>query len=133
MVNDVIAETRRRSIESGVETAEDVRAAPSASAGFSAGMADEERALKRFMYDRLYYHPEQIATAERACSVIAASFTAYAEDPARMPESWQRQMPQGEPGRSPHVADFLAGMPDRSAIDSFTRPFRRAPQGSSNV
>ncbi|GAO56014.1 deoxyguanosinetriphosphate triphosphohydrolase [Novosphingobium sp. MD-1] len=133
MVNDVIAETRRRLIESGTETAEDVRAAPLALAGFSAGMADEERALKRFMYDRLYYHPEQIATAERACSVIAALFTAYAEDPARMPESWQRQMPQGEPGRSRHVADFIAGMTDRYAIDSFTRLFGSAPEGLSNV
>ena len=133
MVNDVIAETHRRLAESGAETVEEVRAAPLALAGFSAGMAEEERALKRFMYNRLYYHPEQIATAERARSVIAALFAAYVEDPSRMPESWREGMPQGEPGRSRHIADFIAGMTDRYAIDSYARLFGSAPEGLRNV
>ena len=89
--------------------------------------------MKRFMYNRLYYHPEQIATAERARSVIAALFTAYVEEPSRMSESWRGGMPQDEPGRSRHVADFIAGMTDRYAIDAYARLFGSAPEGLRNV
>ena len=133
MVNDVIAETRRRLAEHGVRTVDDVRAASDAIATFSAAMGEEERALKSFMYRKLYYHPEQIATAERAREVIARLFAAYVNDPASMPESWRASMPDAEPGRSRHVADFIAGMTDRYAIDCYARLFGSAPEGLSNV
>ena len=37
-------------------------------------MAAQERRLKAFMYERLYYHPEQIAAAEKARDVVARLF-----------------------------------------------------------
>ena len=45
MVNDLIAETQRGIAELGIETVEDVRAAPRAIAAFSPAMRDDERAL----------------------------------------------------------------------------------------
>jgi dGTPase len=63
MVNDLIAETRSRIRDSGVETVADVRAAGQALVGFSHAMRAEERALKRFMYAELYHHERQLAAA----------------------------------------------------------------------
>ncbi|MCW1383451.1 deoxyguanosinetriphosphate triphosphohydrolase [Novosphingobium sp. KCTC 2891] len=133
MVNDVIAETQARVKAAGVETVEDVRAAGRTLAHFSPAMAEEERALKRFMYDRLYYHPEQLATAERARDVIARLFEAYREDPAQLPDGWRETLPPGEPGRSRHIADFIAGMTDRYAADCHARLFGTPPEGLRNV
>jgi dGTPase len=116
MVSDFIDETRRRVAEAGIETAGDIRAAGRALAGFSAGMEAEERLLKRFMYAELYHHPQQIASAEIARGVVARLFAAYADDPARLPDGWRARLPDGEPGRSRHIADFIAGMTDRYAI-----------------
>lgn len=133
MVNDLIAETRRRIEAEGVRSVEDVRAASRALVAFSPAMADEERLLKRFMYQRLYYHPDQLATAERARGVISRLFAAYRDSPGNLPPDWQAGLPASEPERSRHIADFIAGMTDRYAIDSFRRLFGNAPEGLTNV
>lgn len=133
MVNDVIQETRANIAATGVCSVDDVRAAGRTLAGFSAAMGEEERALKQFMYRRLYLHDEQCATADRARDVIAALFSAYAADPARLPESWRAGLPQAEPARTRHIADFIAGMTDRYAIDSYARLFGKSPEGLRNV
>ncbi len=131
MVNDVLEQTR--TAVKGLDSAEQVREAGKQLAGFSQGIANEERALKKFMYQRLYYHPEQIQTAERARDVIARLFVAYQQDPTTMPDDWLDRLPESEPGKSRHIADFIAGMTDRFAIDQCTRIYGRAPQGLSNV
>lgn len=116
MVNDVIAETRLRLAQSGVASASDVRAAPAPLVAFSAEMAADERALKRFMYAELYHHPKQLAVAEQANMLIAGLFAAYRDAPERMPEEWRNSLPESEPDRSRHISDFIAGMTDRYAI-----------------
>ena len=116
MVNDLMEATRGRIAAHGVETADDVRAAGRCLAHFSAPMREAERGLKRFMYANLYHHPNQLAAAEAARQVVAGLFAAYADDPARMPAEWNAALPAGEPWRSRHIADFIAGMTDRYAI-----------------
>jgi dGTPase len=116
MVNDVIEETRTRVAAAGVTSVADVRAASQALSGFSPAMAEEERALKRFMYANLYHHPRQIEIADRAQALIAGLFAAYRDDPTRLPEEWGATLPDAEPARSRHIGDFMAGMTDRYAI-----------------
>ena len=96
-------------------------------------MAVEERRLKKFMYERLYYHPEQIQTSERARDVVSRLFAAYRDDPKIMPNGWADQLPSGDPHTSRHIADFIAGMTDRFAIDQCRRIYGQAPEGLSNV
>ncbi len=116
MVNDVIDETRARVAASGASSVADVRAVGRALSGFSPAMADEERALKRFMYDKLYHHPRQIEVADRAQELIAGLFAAYRNDPLRLPDEWRATLPEADPDRSRHIGDFIAGMTDRYAI-----------------
>jgi dGTPase len=119
MVNDLIAETRRRVAEARVESVEDVRAAGMTLAGFSDEMREAERVLKRFMYANLYHHPRQLDAAETARGVVAGLFAAYRADPRLMPEGWGDCLPAEEPWRSRHIADFIAGMTDRYAITRY--------------
>ena len=131
MVNDVLAETGRR-IE-GMTSQAEVRAAARPCVDFSPEIATEERRLKRFMYERLYYHPDQLATAARARDVTAGLFTAFAQEPALMGEDWTSRLPAQEPQRSRHIADYIAGMTDRFAIASYARIYGYAPEGLSRV
>ena len=131
MVNDVIETTRARL--AGIGSADEVRAAPEAFAAFSSAMAGQERALKRFMYANLYHHERQKQTAERARGVIAKLFAAYHQDPALLPEPWRVALPRGEPGRSRHIADFIAGMTDHYAIARYREIFGEVPRGLTNV
>ncbi|MBU3077762.1 deoxyguanosinetriphosphate triphosphohydrolase [Sphingomonas quercus] len=116
MVNDVIAESRRRIVEAGINSADAVREAGRPLIGFSAPMAAEERAFKRFMYDELYHSPPQLEVAAAAARVVSGLFAAYRDDPARLPQAWRASMPADAESAGRHIADFIAGMTDRYAI-----------------
>ena len=131
MVNDVIEHTRGE--VRGIVSVESVRQAGRQLAGFSPAMAGQERQLKTFMYERLYYHPDQIRTSDRARDVVASLFASYLSDPATMPDGWAEKLPQDEPRISRHIADFIAGMTDRFAIDQYRRIVGEVPEGLSNV
>jgi dGTPase len=131
MVNDVLEHSREQA--KGMASVDDVRAANRQLAGFSPAMAQHERGLKKFMYERLYYHPEQIAAAERARDVVARLFAAYSQDPSLMPSEWQAKLPDNDPQRARMIADFIAGMSDRFAINACTQIYGERPQGLSNV
>lgn len=130
MVNDVIEESRKRC--EGLETVADVRAAGRQSVGFSDEVAAQERALKAFMYEALYYHPEQIAAARTARGVIETLYEAYAADPSLMAEGW-RELPDEPAARARQIADFIAGMTDRYAITAYRRIVGVVPEGLQNV
>lgn len=121
MVNDVITATRERIAEFGIESVEDVRSAGRMIGGFSENMSEKERLLKDFMYRNLYFHPDQIATADNARCVISGLFSHYHDNPQSLPDEWRADLPPTEPERSRHIADFLAGMTDRYAQNSYIR------------
>lgn len=131
MVNDVIAHTAQGA--KGCGSVAEVRAAGRQLAGFSPAMAAQERRLKSFMYERLYYHPEQIAAAEKARDVVARLFAAYAQDATLMPDDWLARLPQHDPQRCRVIADFIAGMSDRFAMQSVARIYGEKPVGLINV
>ncbi len=126
MVNDVIEATRARLAEHRIETAEDARAAGLTLGNFSDVMQAEERALKRFMYDNLYYHPTQIEAADAADTVVSGLFSAYAADPVLMGEDWATRLPADNPQRARHIADYIAGMTDRFALNRFAEIYGAA-------
>jgi dGTPase len=115
MVNDVLAETRRRIAGAGVASAADVRAAGRQLAGFSAELGREERALKSFLYVRMYDAPSVRAVRREAQRSLGALFAAYRADPALLPAEW-RPAGQGDAALLRSIGDFIAGMTDRYAI-----------------
>ncbi|GAA0282077.1 deoxyguanosinetriphosphate triphosphohydrolase [Alteraurantiacibacter aestuarii] len=131
MVNDLIETTTARL--QGVDSADAVRAAAGPVAAFSEQWSARERRLKAFLYERLYYHPEQQNTARMAQKVTARLYAAYDQEPSLMTDRWHHALPQDAAGRARHIADFIAGMTDRYAIDSYARIFGEVPEGLSNV
>ena len=131
MVNDVLAATREA--VKGMSSVVDIRAADRALAGFSKGMAAQERTLKSFMYETLYHHADQMAAASRASEVVGKLYRAYSGDPGLLPADWRDRLPEPQPQRSRHLADFLAGMTDRFAIDQYRLIFGERPEGLQNV
>ena len=131
MVNDVISRTRAET--AGIGSIEEIRGAGRALGGFSAGMAAQERRLKRFMYDNLYLHPEQVQTAEKAREVVAKLYAAYDQDTDLLDPAWQAGLPALEPERSRHIADYVAGMTDRFAMDRCAAIYGSVPEGLRNV
>ncbi len=116
MVADLLEESRRRIAEAGLRSVEDVRAQDRPLIAFSPAMATAERNLKRFMYAKLYHHPQQLAVADQARAIVSGLAEAYLADPHALPEDWRARLPEAEPARTRHIGDFIAGMTDRYAV-----------------
>jgi dGTPase len=118
MVNDVLDETRRRIDAAGIETAEDARYAGRALAGFSEGMAEEERQLKAFLYAKMYRSPPILEIQREAKKLLGGLFAAYRTDPDLLPDAWKAA--DADPvALTRRIGDFIAGMTDRYAINRY--------------
>jgi dGTPase len=76
MIFDVLAETVRRVEEAGAHSADAVRRAGIALVGFSAELGHEERALKQFLFERIYRHEavlRPVRMAERFMALKTSS------------------------------------------------------------
>ena len=118
MVNDVLAETARRVGAAAVGTLADVRASGRGLAGFSVELAGEERALKAFLHARMYNAPKVAAVRAQAQQVVAGLWSAFAADPALLPEDW-RPAEAERVTTLRAIGDYIAGMTDRFAVRQY--------------
>jgi dGTPase len=110
----VIDASRARLAEHAPADADAVRRAPPL-IGFGAAMRDESSALKRFLFARLYRHPQVTDSTARAQTVVQELFTAYFDGAAELPQ------PPAARARHRAVADYVAGMTDRYALREHRR------------
>ncbi|MFZ2007388.1 MAG: deoxyguanosinetriphosphate triphosphohydrolase [Stellaceae bacterium] len=123
MVRDMVAETRARLHDGGCKSADDVRVLGRPVAAFSAAMQDNDWALKRFLYERMYRHSRVNRMSHKARRVVHELFQLFLAEPECLPSEWRAAAP-GEPAeRARTVADYLAGMTDRFALDEHRRLF----------
>jgi dGTPase len=124
MVGDLIAETRSRLADSGVRSAAAVRALKAPVAAFSAEMRRNDRALKDFLFERMYRHYRVNRMSSKARRVIHDLFGLYLAEPECLPGEW-RSLAAGpdDPQTARVAADYLAGMTDRYALDEHHRLF----------
>jgi dGTPase len=110
LATDLIDNTSRRVLESGVETVEDVRRLPNRLAAFSPEIARKNAELKRFLHARLYSNPAIAEDRDRSVASLDALFLFFMEHPDRMPKQYA-ELAQSEP-RHRVVCDYIAGMTD---------------------
>jgi dGTPase len=119
-VTDLLAESARRIAAANPASLEDVRSAPIL-IGFSAEMAEENRAMKNFLRGNLYKHYQVLRMTHKARRIIADLFATFMDDPRLLPEQYQGLGAMQGDARA--VADYIAGMTDRYAIREYRRLF----------
>jgi dGTPase len=129
MIEDVIAETSGRLQTLAPRSADDVRYADRQVVAFSAEMAAADRAIKGFLYPRMYRHARIMRIMGDAERVVCALFARYSAKPDDMPAEWAQTAEAGdEAGRLRRTADFIAGMTDRYALIEHGRLFDSTPE-----
>ncbi|MGD0073926.1 MAG: deoxyguanosinetriphosphate triphosphohydrolase [Candidatus Binataceae bacterium] len=109
--------------DSRIASVDDVRKAGRALAGFSPAMAESVRELKQIMAERLYSHYRVRRMTEKAGRVLAALFDAYISEPRQMPPHTLSRIDAGGEPTARVVADYIAGMTDRFALDEYRKLF----------
>ena len=129
MIEDVIAETDARLRALAPRSADDVRHAAHPVGAFSPAMAEADRAIKGFLYPRMYRHDRIMRIMGDAERLVCALFARYLEQPDDMPAEWAQIVDSGDAAaRSRHIADFIAGMTDRYALMEHARLFDSTPE-----
>lgn len=96
---------------------------------FPTDLADADRNIKSFLFARVYRSREIMAIRADAEKVVTDLFHAYDADNHLLPEEWQKLMRDGERRAARrHIADYIAGMTDRFALDEHRRLFDATPE-----
>jgi dGTPase len=128
MIYDVIGETARQVEAAAIHSADEARRAGATLVRFSAEVAAEERALKAFLHENLYYHPLRMPSVEDAEALVIQLFETFVAEPHLMPEEWSRSLSSSGPLHTARrVADYIAGMTDRYALSEHRRLFDATP------
>jgi dGTPase len=124
MVADLLAETRRRLAEIKPQSVDDVRLAGRALVAFSDEMAANDRALKEFLYRRMYRHYKVNRMMSKAKRVVDDLFRLFLAEPSLLPPEWARDCDgPGNPRTARRAADYIAGMTDGYALSEHVRLF----------
>ena len=124
MVTDALEETGRRITEAKPETAADIRALDGPVAGFSAPMRENDRALKTFLFDNMYRHYRLNRMSSKARRVVKELFGLLLSEPECLPSEWRDEAGDaGSEATAQLVADYIAGMTDRFALDEHRQLF----------
>ena len=124
MVDDVLAETRRRAAAAKVASPEDVRNLDHALVSFSRDMLEDLSRLREFLMSRMYRYWKVNRTRSQARRILAEMFQLFMAEPDVLPTEWfARSQNRDEAGRARVVCDYIAGMTDRFAIEEHRRLF----------
>ena len=129
LIEDVVAQTERNLAALAPKSADDVRQAPAAVAGFSPAVEEADRAIKGFLRTRMYRHERVARVMNDAAAVVRRLFARYDAEPAELPAEWSEGL-AGLPraARVRRIADFIAGMTDRYALAEHARLFDSTPE-----
>ena len=124
MVGDALAETGRRLDALAPGSADDIRQSAQPVVGFSEAMQGSDRALRAFLFGRMYRHYQVNRETSKARRVVCDLFRLFVAEPHCLPTEWyQTAAAAGEAGRARVVADYIAGMTDRYALVEHQRLF----------
>jgi dGTPase len=115
LIGDLIEESSRRLDLDEPGSLADLRARSDPFVGFSAGVDRAKKELKRFLYDNFYHHPRVRRRTEKAAWIVGDLFRTYRDHPNLLPAQVRARF--GREGESRAIADYIAGMTDRFAMD----------------
>ncbi|HUJ39359.1 MAG TPA: deoxyguanosinetriphosphate triphosphohydrolase [Candidatus Acidoferrales bacterium] len=119
LATDLISSTRKQIESHRPQSPDDVRRFPLRLASFSPDGASWSSALKTFLHQRLYNHPELVEERDRSVAALEQLFQFFCQNPREMPP-FHAALAAGRP---PHrvVCDYIAGMTDRFLMQEHRR------------
>jgi len=121
-VTDLTEESRRRIAALDPVDAEAVRRSKKPVIAFSPAMAEANRAVKEFLFARMYRHWRVKRMGSKSRRVTESLFTLLHEDTSLLPDGWRALAGETDGLRAAlTVADYIAGMTDRFALEEHRR------------
>lgn len=121
MVSDVIDTSNAVLKDSGAQSAQEIRELGRPVIRFSDALWSDLRQIRRFLFTNMYRAPEVMKKRTRVTQALEVLFPLYMKDPSLLPSHWQGDVAAvtragDEAGLARLVADYVAGMTDRFAL-----------------
>ena len=118
MVEDVIAVAQNRLTAAQPRSVDDIRAMGTTVIRFSKPLYQELKAIRSFLFHRMYRAPSVMAERARVTQVVNGLFPLFMAQPDLLPEEWARDVAAAadETALARIVCDYVAGMTDRFAL-----------------
>ncbi|MFQ6552419.1 deoxyguanosinetriphosphate triphosphohydrolase [Aestuariibius insulae] len=125
MVSDVVAVSRAALEQSGAQTPEDIRGLGRQIIRFSDGMWADIEVIRAFLFERMYRAPDVTRMRADVTRVVEDLFPMFLRDPTLLPKAWRADVlaVEDETALARIVADYIAGMTDRFALETHERLF----------
>jgi dGTPase len=127
MIEEVTAESLRRLAALMPRSVADIRAGAEPVIAFSPAMAASDKAIKGFLYPRMYRHERVMRVMDDAEQVVRDLYGHYAASPTDLPAEWGEGLNDAAT-RARRIADYIAGMTDRYALIEHARLFPATPE-----
>ena len=127
-VTDVMSQTTATLAAAGIDSPEKLQLQPQNVVNYSPAFGEKVRALKRFLFTRMYRHYRLVRMQTKAERFLAELFEAYMKEPDMLPRETRLQLDENA-SRARVIADYIAGMTDRYALDEWQKlydPYMRA-------
>lgn len=123
MVEDVIAVARNRLDAAQPKSVDEIRAMGGTVIRFSKPLYQELKAIRGFLFTRMYRAPSVMAERAKVTMVVNELFPLFLSRPELLPAEWQPDVARAtdETALARIVADYVAGMTDRFALQEHTR------------
>jgi len=123
MVEDVITVAEQRLAAARPASAQAIRAMEGPIIRFSKPLFQNLKAIKSFLFARMYRAPAVVAERARVTRIVRDLFPLYLSDPALLPAEWRADVARArdETALARVVLDYVAGMTDRFAIQEHAR------------
>lgn len=123
---DLIQEFQRRAAHAKPGSVEDVRALDHPLAAFSNDIAEKQKPLRAFLFERMYRHHKVNRMMSQARRIVRELFGLFIAEPDTLPAPWRQRAHLADKDmvkRARVVCDYIAGMTDTYAIDEHRRLF----------
>ena len=127
-VTDVMNQTAATLEAAAIDSPEKLQRHPTNVVAYSPAFGEKVRALKSFLFARMYRHYRLVRMQTKAERFIAELFAAYMKEPDMLPRETRLQLDENA-SRARVIADYIAGMTDRYALDEWQKlfdPYMRA-------
>jgi dGTPase len=121
LLEDIVAESRRRIVQAGPSSLDETRACPEPLVSFSADMQPRIAGLESFLVERVYRHSRLIRMDDKAGRLIEQLFNVYLGEPKLLPPRFSRRVT--EQGLHRVLCDYISGMTDRFCQEEYRRLF----------
>lgn len=129
LVEDAVDGASDKIADNQLEDADDVRRLAQPLIAFSDTLSAELDELRFFLLSWVYRNKRIMRIMDDAQSILADLYVRYSDDPGTLPTVWQvTEAEHNERDQPRRIADFIAGMTDRYALQEHRRLFDATPE-----